>query len=160
VFGDRLEAELAALMGEAATDLRTNTLKASREDAIAALAREGVEGEPTPLSPLGIRVAGRPPLASLTCFQQGLIEVQDEGSQLIALLSDARPGQRVVDFCAGAGGKTLALAAAMQNKGKLVAADVLKGRVERAATRLRRAGVHNVERRGLESERDPWVKHH
>ena len=160
VFGARLEAELTALMGEAATDLRTNTLKASREDAIAALAREGVEGRPTPLSPLGIRVAGRPPLASLTCFKQGLIEVQDEGSQLIALLSDAQPGQRVVDFCAGAGGKTLALAAAMQNKGKLVAADVLEGRVERAATRLRRAGAHNVERRGLESERDPWVKHH
>jgi 16S rRNA (cytosine967-C5)-methyltransferase len=160
VFGDRLEVELAALMGEAATDLRTNTIKATREEAIAALAREGVEGKPTPLSPLGIRVAGRPPLASLNCFKQGMIEVQDEGSQLIALLTDARPGQRVIDFCAGAGGKTLALAAAMNNKGKLVASDVLKGRVERAATRLNRAGVHNVERRGLESERDPWVKRH
>jgi 16S rRNA (cytosine967-C5)-methyltransferase len=160
VFGDRLEAELTALMGEAATDLRTNTLKATRDEAIAALAREGVEGKPTPLSPLGIRVAGRPPLASLNCFKQGMIEVQDEGSQLIALLTDARPGNRVIDFCAGAGGKTLALAAAMANKGKLVASDVLKGRVERAATRLNRAGVHNVERRGLESERDPWVKRH
>jgi 16S rRNA (cytosine967-C5)-methyltransferase len=160
IFGERLEAELAALMGEAATDLRTNTIKAKRDEAIAALAREGVEGKPTPLSPLGIRVAGRPPLASLNCFKQGMIEVQDEGSQLVALLSDARPGQRVIDFCAGAGGKTLALAAAMANKGKLVAADVLKGRVERAATRLNRAGVHNVERRGLESERDPWVKRH
>jgi 16S rRNA (cytosine967-C5)-methyltransferase len=160
VFADRLETELAALMGEAATDLRTNTLKATRDEAIAALGREGVEGKPTPLSPIGIRVAGRPPLASLNCFKQGLIEVQDEGSQLIALLSDARPGQRVIDFCAGAGGKTLALAACMANKGKLVASDVLKGRVERAATRLNRAGVYNVERRGLESERDPWVKRH
>ncbi len=160
VFGDRLDVELAALMGEAATDLRSNTIKATREQAITALAREGVEGKPTPLSPLGIRVAGRPPLASLNCFKQGLIEVQDEGSQLVALLSDARPGQRVIDFCAGAGGKTLALAASMANKGKLVASDVLKGRVERAATRLNRAGVHNVERRGLESERDPWVRRH
>ena len=80
-------AELAALMSEAATDLRANTLKANREEAIAALAKEGVEGKPTPLSPLGIRVAGRPPLASLQCFKAGLIEVQDEGSQLIALLT-------------------------------------------------------------------------
>jgi 16S rRNA (cytosine967-C5)-methyltransferase len=160
VFGDRLEAELAALMSEAATDLRTNTLKADREQAIAALAKEGVEGKATPLSPLGIRVAGRPPLASLQCFKAGLIEVQDEGSQLIALLTEAKPGQRVVDFCAGAGGKTLALAAAMQNKGKLVATDVLKGRIERASTRLNRAGVHNVERHGLTSERDAWVKRH
>jgi 16S rRNA (cytosine967-C5)-methyltransferase len=160
VFGDRLETELAALMREAATDLRTNTLKATREEAIAALAKEGVEGKPTPLSPLGIRVGGRPPLASLQCFKAGLIEVQDEGSQLIALLTEARPSQRVVDFCAGAGGKTLALAAAMNNKGKLVASDVLKGRIERASTRLTRAGVHNVERLGLSSERDPWVKRH
>jgi 16S rRNA (cytosine967-C5)-methyltransferase len=160
VFGERLEAELAALMGEAATDLRTNTLKATREEAIAALAKEGVAGKPTPLSPLGIRVAGRPPLASLQCFKAGLIEVQDEGSQLIALLTEAKPGQRVVDFCAGAGGKTLALAASMKNKGKLVASDVLKGRIERASTRLTRAGVHNVERLGLSSERDAWVKRH
>jgi 16S rRNA (cytosine967-C5)-methyltransferase len=160
VFGDGLERELAVLMAEAATDLRTNTLKADREKAIEALVREGIDARPTPLSPLGLRVAGRPPLASLASFKAGLIEVQDEGSQIVALLTDARPGQRVIDFCAGAGGKTLALAAAMANKGKLVASDVLKGRVERAATRLNRAGVHNVERRGLESERDPWLKRH
>jgi 16S rRNA (cytosine967-C5)-methyltransferase len=79
---------------------------------------------------------------------------------LVALLADARPGMRVVDFCAGAGGKTLALAAQMQNKGKLFACDVLQGRVDRAATRLNRAGVFNVERLGLSSERDPWVKRH
>ena len=126
-FGDELEAEMAALMRRAATDLRANTLKATRDEAIAALAREGVEGRPTPLSPLGIRVDGRPPLAGLQCFKAGLIEVQDEGSQLVALLTDARPGQRVVDFCAGAGGKTLALAAAMKNKGKLVACRRARG---------------------------------
>jgi 16S rRNA (cytosine967-C5)-methyltransferase len=159
-FGDGLEEEMAALMAEAATDLRANTLKATRAQAQAALAAEGIVAEPTPLSPLGLRVAGRPPLASLACFKGGLIEVQDEGSQLVAILADAKPGQRVADFCAGAGGKTLAMAASMANKGKLVASDVLIGRVERAATRLNRAGVHNVERRGLVSERDPWVKRH
>jgi 16S rRNA (cytosine967-C5)-methyltransferase len=160
VFGDRLDAEMSAALDEAATDLRVNALKATRDQAIAALAADGVEAIPTALSPLGLRVKGRPPLATLASFKSGLIEVQDEGSQLVALLADARPGMRVVDFCAGAGGKTLALAAQMQNKGKLFACDVLQGRVDRAATRLNRAGVYNVERLGLSSERDPWVKRH
>lgn len=160
VFGDRLDAEMSAALDEAATDLRVNALKATRDQAIAALAEDGVEAIPTALSPLGLRVKGRPPLATLASFKAGLIEVQDEGSQLVALLADARPGMRVVDFCAGAGGKTLALAAQMQNKGKLFACDVLQGRVDRAATRLNRAGVYNVERLGLSSERDPWVKRH
>jgi 16S rRNA (cytosine967-C5)-methyltransferase len=160
VFGDRLDAEMAATLDEAATDLRVNALKATRAEAIKALAADGVEAVPTALSPLGLRVKGRPPLATLNSFKSGMIEVQDEGSQLVALLADARPGMRVVDFCAGAGGKTLALAAQMQNKGKLVACDVLQGRVDRAATRLNRAGVYNVERLGLSSERDPWVKRH
>ncbi|HVJ44190.1 MAG TPA: RsmB/NOP family class I SAM-dependent RNA methyltransferase [Dongiaceae bacterium] len=160
VFGERLDAEMAATLDEAATDLRVNALKATRAEAIKALAADGVEAVPTALSPLGLRVKGRPPLATLNSFKSGLIEVQDEGSQLVALLADARPGMRVVDFCAGAGGKTLALAAQMQNKGKLVACDVLQGRVDRAATRLNRAGVFNVERLGLSSERDPWVKRH
>jgi 16S rRNA (cytosine967-C5)-methyltransferase len=99
-------------------------------------------------------------VASLDLFRAGLVEVQDEGSQLVSLLTDARPGQRVCDFCAGAGGKTLALAAAMANKGHIVACDVLPGRLDRSSVRLRRAGVHNVERQSLASERDPWVKRH
>jgi 16S rRNA (cytosine967-C5)-methyltransferase len=86
--------------------------------------------------------------------------VQDEGSQIAGLLADARPGMRVVDFCAGAGGKTLALAAGMANRGKIVACDVSAHRLERAARRLRRAGVNNVERRALTDERDKWVKRH
>jgi 16S rRNA (cytosine967-C5)-methyltransferase len=93
-------------------------------------------------------------------FQAGLVEVQDEGSQLIALLTDAQPGMRVCDFCAGAGGKTLALAAAMANKGHIITCDVLPGRLDRSAVRLSRAGVHNVERVELDDERDPWVKKH
>ena len=159
-FGPAFEQEMAAQVEEAATDIRTNTLKATRDEAIAALAAADIVATPTNLSPLGLRVAGRPPLAALKCFQDGLIEVQDEGSQVAALLVDARPGQRVVDFCAGAGGKTLAIAAAMKNKGKIFACDTLKGRVERAGDRLKRAGAFNVERKGLESERDPWVKRH
>jgi 16S rRNA (cytosine967-C5)-methyltransferase len=160
LLGPRFDAEMAALGVEAPLDLRVNTLKATRPQAIAALAESGIAAVATPLSPIGLRVRGRPPLATLPCFRDGLIEVQDEGSQLVALLVDARPGMRVVDFCAGAGGKTLAMAAAMRNKGHIVACDVLRGRVDHAATRLNRAGVHNVERRGLSSERDPWVKRH
>jgi 16S rRNA (cytosine967-C5)-methyltransferase len=159
-FGERLDEEMRAAIGTASTDLRVNTLKATREEAIAALKREGVDAAATALSPVGLRVEGRPPLATMQVFKDGLIEVQDEGSQLVALLADAKPGMRVADFCAGAGGKTLAIAAQMQNRGKIVACDVLEGRIERAAVRFTRAGVHNVERKGLSSERDQWVKRH
>jgi 16S rRNA (cytosine967-C5)-methyltransferase len=159
-FGDRLEAEMRAAITAASTDLRANTLKASRDEAIAALKAEGISAMPTELSPVGLRVHGRPPLATLKCFKDGLIEVQDEGSQLVGLLADARPGMRVADFCAGAGGKTLAMAAQMKNKGKIVACDVLEGRIERAAVRFIRAGAHNIERKALSSERDQWVKRH
>jgi 16S rRNA (cytosine967-C5)-methyltransferase len=160
VFGRALEAEMAGLNMPAPMDLRINPLKSDRAGARRALAAEGIKAAPTPWSPLGLRVAQRAPLAATAAFRDGLVEVQDEGSQLAALLADARPGMRVVDFCAGAGGKTLALAATMQNRGKLVACDVAAWRLERAAQRLRRAGVSNVERRVLSSERDTWVKRH
>lgn len=159
-FGARLDQELRALQAEAPLDLRVNALKATREEAIAALAEETIRPEPTPLSPIGLRLAERVNIAGTKAFQNGLIEVQDEGSQLASLLTDARPGQRVCDFCAGAGGKTLALAARMANRGSIIALDVRAGRVARASQRLRRAGVHNVTRRVLEGQRDPWVKHH
>jgi len=159
-FGDRMDAEMRTAINAASTDLRVNSLKATRDEAIAALKAEGIVAAPTALSPVGLRVHGRPPLATLQCFKDGLIEVQDEGSQLVALLTDARPGMRVADFCAGAGGKTLAIAAQMKNKGKIVACDVLEGRIDRAAVRFNRAGVHNVERKALSSERDQWVKRH
>ena len=160
VFGKSLEREMMALNGPAPIDLRINLLKADRETARRALAAEGVRAEPTPWSPVGLRLAERMPLSGLTAFKDGLFDVQDEGSQVAALLAGARPGMRVVDFCAGAGGKTLALAAGMANRGKLVACDVSARRLERAARRLRRAGVGNVERRTLASERDKWVKRH
>ncbi|MBV9198532.1 MAG: RsmB/NOP family class I SAM-dependent RNA methyltransferase [Alphaproteobacteria bacterium] len=160
VFGKGLEREMAALNGPAPTDLRVNLLKTDREAARRMLAAEGIAAEPTPLSPLGLRLHRRVPLGTLAAFEQGFVEVQDESSQLAARLADARPGMRVVDFCAGAGGKTLALAAGMANRGKLVACEVSQYRLDRAARRLRRAGVTNVERRALSGERDKWVKRH
>ncbi|OIQ98334.1 ribosomal RNA small subunit methyltransferase B [mine drainage metagenome] len=157
-LGDRLAAEMAALRDEAPVDLRVNTLKGDRAQAQAALAAEGLQAEETPLSPLGLRLPARITLTAQAAFRAGLVEVQDEGSQLLALLTDARPGMAVMDFCAGAGGKTLALAACMENKGRLVACDVNERRSEKAVLRLRRAGVHNVTRRVLDSESDKWVK--
>ncbi len=160
VFGNSLEREMAALNAPAPIDLRVNLLKTDRDRARRALAAEGVEAEPTRWSPVGLRLAERAPLSGLDAFKGGLFDVQDEGSQIAALIAGARPGMRVVDFCAGAGGKTLALAAGMANRGTLVACDVSARRLERAARRLRRAGVDNVERRVLASERDKWVKRH
>jgi 16S rRNA (cytosine967-C5)-methyltransferase len=160
VFGKGLEREMTALNGPAPTDLRVNLLKVDRGTARRTLAAEGAAVEPTPYSPIGLRLRRRVPLGNLAAFKQGLVEVQDESSQIAALLADARPGMRVVDFCAGAGGKTLALAAGMANRGKVVACEVSSWRLERAARRLRRAGVTNVERRALTGERDKWVKRH
>ncbi|HVI50966.1 MAG TPA: RsmB/NOP family class I SAM-dependent RNA methyltransferase [Candidatus Sulfotelmatobacter sp.] len=157
-FGDRLAQEMAVLRDEAPVDLRVNTLKTDKNAAIAALAAEGLKAEATRLSPIGLRLPARITLTAQQAFKDGLVEVQDEGSQLLALLTDARPGMAVVDFCAGAGGKTLALAATMENKGRLIACDVNERRAEKAVLRLRRAGVHNVTRRLLESESDKWVK--
>jgi 16S rRNA (cytosine967-C5)-methyltransferase len=159
-FGARLPEELAALLEPATVDLRVNALKSTRDEALARLRSEGLDCEPTGLSPLGLRLSQRRPLGETGAFRDGAVEVQDEGSQIVALLVDARPGMRVVDFCAGAGGKALAMAARMHNKGHVVACDVSKLRLEASAKRLRRAGAHNVERRLLADETDPWIKRH
>ncbi|HEX7390466.1 MAG TPA: RsmB/NOP family class I SAM-dependent RNA methyltransferase [Acidiphilium sp.] len=156
-FGDRLEVECAALMQPAPLDLRVNLLKATREEAIGALARAKLRAEPTVLSPWGLRLAARQNVTVSPPFRDGKVEIQDEGSQLVALLADAKPGMRVADFCAGAGGKTLALAMTMQNKGHIVACDVSAARLDGAIKRLRRAGVHNAERHLLEAG-DKWTK--
>ena len=159
-LGRDVAREMAAATEGAPLDLRVNLLKSDREAARAALAREGVEAARTPLSPVGLRIFKRIPLSTLDSFKKGLIEVQDEGSQLASLLVDARPGMRVVDFCAGAGGKTLALAASMNNRGHLIACDTAVHRLERATERLRRAGASIVQRKPLESARDKWVRRH
>lgn len=159
-LGAGFVAEMQALLESAPLDLRINPVKTDRETAQKLLAGEEIVADPTPLSPLGLRVRGRPALAATKAFQDGLVEIQDEGSQMLALLVDAQPGHQVVDFCAGAGGKTLAIAALMKNKGRVIACDVLARRLTRAAERFRRAGLFNIETRALSSERDPWVKRH
>ena len=141
--------EAPALLGRAPLDVRVNRLRATREEVQA-----DIGGEPTPLSPLGLRLPDGSPVEASGAFGTGLVEVQDEGSQLLALACGAAPGQIVVDLCAGAGGKTLALAAEMQNRGRLVASDVDRGRLTRMRPRLERAGVSIVEPRLLDPRRE------
>ena len=156
-FGDDLVAEMAAMATPAPLDLRVNLLAGTREDAIAALAVEQIAALPTTLSPWGLRIEGRRPVSSGKAFQSGLVEIQDEGSQLVAAMVGAAPGMRVADWCAGAGGKTLALAMTMANKGHIVACDVSAPRLDGAVKRLRRAGVHNVEQYLIEPA-GKWMK--
>ena len=148
VFGDERAAEGAALSSRAPLDLRVNALKGERDKAAEALAE--LAPQPTRWSPLGLRIAlaadaKSPAIHAEPAFIKGLVEVQDEGSQLAALLAAAKPGEQVVDLCAGAGGKTLALAAAMENRGQLYATDLDKRRLAPIHARLERAGVHNVQ---------------
>ncbi len=151
-YGEAWGREIAALETPPPVDLRVNILKATVEQAQAALAREGIDTEPMRYSPHGLRLTRRLSVVSGEAFQSGLVEIQDEGSQLVAALVDARPGMQVADYCAGAGGKTLAMAAGMNNKGRVVAMDVYESRLDRSAQRLRRAGAHNVERRALQTK--------
>ncbi|MBL8312966.1 MAG: RsmB/NOP family class I SAM-dependent RNA methyltransferase [Rubrivivax sp.] len=139
-------------------DLRVNALKAKRDEVQAALAEAGIMAEPTPYSPWGLRIQGKPALSKLPLFTQGLVEVQDEGSQLLAALVDAKRGEMVVDFCAGAGGKTLALGAAMRNTGRLYAFDVSGHRLESLKPRLARSGLSNVHPAQIAHERDDRIK--
>ncbi len=151
-------AMVASLDEAAPLDLRVNTLKTKREAAQAALAAAGIEAAMTPYSPWGLRIHGRPALQKLPLFAQGEVEVQDEGSQLLALLTDAKRGEMVVDFCAGSGGKTLALGAAMRNTGRLYAFDVAGHRLEALKPRLARSGLSNVYPVQIAHERDERIK--
>lgn len=159
-FGAKVDDELNALMDEAPLDMRVNTLKADRDSVLKKLRAPDFDARPTPFSPLGLRLAGRPAFSAHPLYRDGVIEVQDEGSQMLALLCGVKPGEAVVDFCAGAGGKTLALAAQMQNKGRIWACDIEELRLDNCRKRLRRAGVHCVTTQLLDDERDDWVKKH
>src|SRR5271169_6345048 len=157
VFGDDRVAEATAMASRAPLDLRVNTLKAKPEKILHSLAHLGAKE--TPWSPIGLRIelgadARNPGIHAEEDFIKGGIEVQDEGSQLAALLSAARPGEQVIDLCAGAGGKTLALAAMMQGKGRLIATDQDKRQLAPIHERLSRAGVHNCEVRTPKGEGD------
>ncbi|MDB5618374.1 RsmB/NOP family class I SAM-dependent RNA methyltransferase [Tardiphaga sp.] len=148
VFGDDRVAEATAMASRAPLDLRVNTLKAKRDKVLGSIRHLGATE--TPWSPLGLRIdlgadARNPGIHAEEDFIKGAIEVQDEGSQLAALLSGAKPGEQVIDLCAGAGGKTLALAAMMQGKGRLIATDSDKRQLAPIHERLSRAGVHNCD---------------
>ena len=157
-LGDQFWPLVEELARAAPLDLRVNSLKAKRDDVQRALAEAGIEGRPTPHSPWGLRIDGKPALSKLALFTEGHVEVQDEGSQLLALLTDAKRGEMVVDFCAGAGGKTLALGASMRNTGRLYAFDVSGHRLENLKPRLARSGLSNVHPAQIAHERDDRVK--
>jgi len=142
----------------AGLDLRVNALKAKRADVQKELQQAGIKAVPTPFSPLGLRIAGKPALNKNEAFLRGDFEVQDEGSQLLAMLVDAKRGEMVVDFCAGAGGKTLALGAAMRSTGRLYAFDTSAHRLDALKPRMARSGLSNVHPAAIAHERDDRVK--
>ena len=155
VFGEDRAVEAAAMASRAPLDLRVNTLKAKREKVLASLKHLGAHE--TPWSQVGLRIdlgadARNPGIHAEEDFIKGFVEVQDEGSQLAALFSAAKPGEQVIDLCAGAGGKTLALAAMMGGKGRLIATDHDKRQLAPIHERLSRAGVHNAEVRTPKGE--------
>jgi 16S rRNA (cytosine967-C5)-methyltransferase len=156
--GDQFDALAASMLESAPLDLRVNTLLAKRADVQQELKEAGFKAVPTPYSPWGLRLQGKPPLTRMEAFIKGRIEVQDEGSQLLALLLDAKRGEMVVDFCAGAGGKTLAIGAQMRSTGRLYAFDVSAHRLEALKPRLARSGLSNVHPAALSHERDERVK--
>jgi 16S rRNA (cytosine967-C5)-methyltransferase len=145
---------VSALAQPASVDLRVNLLSTKREAAQALLKAEGVDTQPTPYSPWGLRLTSRVPLQATTAMTQGLVAVQDEGSQLIALLVDAKRHEQVADFCAGGGGKTLALGAAMRNTGRLMAIDTSASRLADMKLRLTAAGLSNVYALAIADEHD------
>ncbi|WP_296949014.1 RsmB/NOP family class I SAM-dependent RNA methyltransferase [uncultured Massilia sp.] len=158
-YGEAETQQLAAVLNTPAPlDLRVNSLKADREKVIAELASAPIKAEPTPYAPLGLRVWKKPALQNLPLFKEGAIEVQDEGSQVLAQLLGARRGEMVVDFCAGAGGKTLAIGAIMRNTGRLYAFDVSEKRLAKLKPRMARSGLSNVHPVVIAHERDAKVK--
>ena len=147
-----------SLAEPAPLDLRVNTLRAKRDDVIAKLAAEGLAATLTPYSPNGLRLSGRPSISRLPLFLDGTLEVQDEGSQLLCHLLAPTRHDLTIDFCAGAGGKTLALGAIMHNRGRLYAFDVSAARLKKLQPRLARSGLSNVHPQTITSENDIRVK--
>lgn len=147
-----------SLAEPAPLDLRVNTLRAKRDDVIAKLAAEGLAATLTPYSPNGLRLSGRPSISRLPLFLDGTLEVQDEGSQLLCHLLAPTRHDLTIDFCAGAGGKTLALGAIMHNRGRLYAFDVSAARLKKLQPRLARSSLSNVHPQTIASENDIRVK--
>jgi len=162
VLGDALPAERDALsrawLAPAPLDLRINPLKTTRDAAIAALGADGIRAMATPYSPVGLRVVGKPALQRHPQFTGGAVEVQDEGSQLLCYLVAPKRSEMVVDFCAGAGGKTLLLGAMMHSQGRLYAFDISPRRLANLKPRLARSGLSNVHPVRIADERDARIK--
>jgi 16S rRNA (cytosine967-C5)-methyltransferase len=155
---DQFWAFCAACETTAPLDVRVNALNSKREQIQTVLQKAGVNAVPTPFSPLGLRMNARTALSQLAVFKAGAIEVQDEGSQLLTLLVDAKRGEMVADFCAGAGGKTLGLGAAMRSTGRLYAFDVSAHRLAALKPRLARSGLSNIHPVAIAHERDERIK--
>ena len=147
-----------ALNQPAPLDLRVNSIKATRDEVQAGLAEAPILAEPTPFAPLGLRIIKKPSIQNLPLFKSGAIEVQDEGSQVLSQIVGAKRGEMVVDFCAGAGGKTLALGALMRNTGRLYAFDISEKRLAKLKPRLARSGLSNVHPVQIAHERDAKIK--
>lgn len=157
--GEAATLELAHAMNQPAPlDLRVNAIKATRDDVVKELAEAPILCEFTPFAPLGIRIIKKPTLQNLPLFKSGAIEVQDEGSQLLSQIVGAKRGEMVVDFCAGAGGKTLSLGATMRNTGRLYAFDISEKRLAKLKPRLARSGLSNVHPVLIAHENDTKVK--
>ena len=157
-LGDEFWPLAESMAQNAPLDLRVNVLKEKRADVQKELARAAIKSVATPYSPWGLRIEGKPALTKLDAFTRGAIEVQDEGSQLLALLLDAKRGEMVVDFCAGAGGKTLAIGATMRSTGRLYAFDVSAHRLDALKPRMARSGLSNIHPAAIAHERDERIK--
>lgn len=157
-LGDQFWPLVESLQQPAPLDLRVNALHDKRPDVQKELALASIKAVPTPFSPWGLRIDGKPALTKLDAFARGAVEVQDEGSQLLALLLDAKRGEMVVDFCAGAGGKTLAIGATMRNTGRLYAFDTSAHRLDALKPRLARSKLSNVHPAAIAHERDERIK--
>jgi len=155
---DEILALARGLQHPAPLDLRVNTLKAPRQSVLDRLEYDGLSAAPTRYSPIGVRLREKPALNTHPMFLDGAVEVQDEGSQLLGLLVEPRRGEMVVDFCAGAGGKTLQMGAAMGSSGRLYAFDVSDKRLANLAPRLKRSGLSNVFPQRIANENDAKVK--
>lgn len=151
-----------SMFEQASLDLRVNTIKGNRDDVLKKMLAENTSNEdiiaPTPYSPIGIRMPNRMGISRHVLFTEGKIEVQDEGSQLLAYLVAPKRGQMVADFCAGAGGKSLAIGALMKNTGRLYAFDVSERRLQNLGQRLKRSGLSNLHAQVISSETDPKLK--
>ncbi|MGE3478655.1 MAG: RsmB/NOP family class I SAM-dependent RNA methyltransferase [Dongiaceae bacterium] len=158
LFGDRFLDELKALNEEAGVDLRVNMLKAKPEEMLAELKEAGLPIQKMPYSPIGFRLPTRLPLDRIPGLKDGKLEIQDESSQIAAILLDVKSGQRVLDLCAGAGGKSLALASLMNGRGRIAATDVDAKRLANAKARIKRSGAQNIELRQIEGLEDKWLK--